>query len=179
MTCARAVRAEIGDGYIHPKDEVMTIPVLFRNHFQVSYIVRNIDGAVETMREKFGVPKWEIRRSPNNPLATALGFAYVQELMIELIEAIPDADSVFRGWVPDSDTGLRLHHLGYFAEDEADWNAVLGQFAAGGYRTALKGSIGDLLDYYYADTLAQLGHYTEVVHLRPGGGAYWANVPRN
>ena len=158
----------------------MTIPVVFRDHFQAGYVVRDLDKAMANMRDKFGVAHWQVRRLPEGAPSRALGFAYVQTLMIELIELWPDqARSIYHDWIPDIDTQARFHHLGYLIDSEAQWYETIAQFEAGGIRPALAGGSGDILDYYYADTLAELGHYCELVRLKPAGKNFWANVPHN
>ncbi len=158
----------------------MATPVVFRNHFQLGYVVRDLDRAIHAMIGKFGVEKWEVRRPSSKAApARALGFAYVQQTMLELIEVDPDRDTIYRDWVPDRGDDIRLHHLGYMIDSEEEWRATIGQFEAAKIPAALAGSIGDILDYYYADTVAQLGHYCELVRLRPAGRDFWANVPHN
>jgi len=50
---------------------------------------------------------------------------------------------------------------------------------AAGIRAVLTGSSGGILDYHYADTVQQLGHYCELIRLRPAGRDFWSAVPRN
>lgn len=156
----------------------MTIPV-FHNHFQLGYVVRNLDKAVESMRDKLGVAKWQINPMPRAAPARALGFAYVQRVMIELIEARPEQQTIYRDWIPESDTAARLHHLGYMLETEEEWRSTIGQFEASGFGVALADSANDFFDYYYPDTVAHLGHYCELIRLKPAGRAFWATVPHN
>ena len=156
----------------------MTIPVVFRNHFQLGYVVRNLDPAIEEMRGKFGVAKWQVNVLPKSAPARVLGFAYVQQVMIELIEARPERETIYRDWIPEFDAAARLHHLGYMIDSDEEWRATIGQFEGSGFRSALTDS-SDFFDYYYADTVAQLGHYCELIRLKPAGRAFWANVPRN
>jgi len=157
----------------------MSVPVVFRNHFQLGYVVRNLYRAVEHMRDKFGVAKWQVNRMPKSAPARVLGFAYVQKVMIELIEARPELDTIYRDWIPESETAARLHHLGYMMDSAEEWHRVIDQFQAGGFRAALTESSNDLFDYYYSDTVAQLGHYCELIFLKPAGRTFWADVPRN
>ena len=156
----------------------MTIPVVFRNHFQLGYVVRNLDSAIEDMRDKFGVAKWQVNVMHKSAPARALGFAYVQQVMIELIEARPERETIYRDWIPESDAAARLHHLGYMIDSDEDWRSTIGQFENAGFRSALADG-SDFFDYYYSDTVAQLGHYCELIRLKPAGRAFWASVPHN
>lgn len=157
----------------------MKIPVLFRNHFQLGYVVRNLGAAIARMRESFGVSKWEVRHLPRSAPSRALAFAYVERTMIELIDVWPEQETIFQAWRPAVDCAIRLHHLGYMLETEQEWRDVIAQFDAAGIRTAFAGSAGKILDYRYFDTVESLGHYCEFVRLKPAGKDFWANVPQN
>lgn len=157
----------------------MKTPLVFRNHFQVGYVVRDVHKAAARLSCDFGIANWEIRRMPATAPSSALGFAYVEQMMIELVEARPEQDTIFRAWLPEADSAVKLHHFGYMIQSAQQWQEVVGQFAAAGIRTALAGSAGDLLDYHYADTVASLGHYCELVRLKPAGRDYFSRVPHN
>jgi hypothetical protein len=158
----------------------VTIPVVFRNHFQMGYVVRDMDQAIANMRDKFGVSKWEVRHLPRGAApAKTLAFAYVQQVMIELIEVWPGDTTVYHDWIPAEDHAAKLHHFGYMMESEEEWRDTIAQFEAAGVPAALTGSARGLLDYHYADTVSQLGHYCELILLSPAGRNFWANVPRN
>ena len=158
----------------------MNIPVLFRNHFQMGYVVQDIDRAISIMKDKFGVARWEVRHLPRGAApAKALGFAYVQHVMVELVQVWPGEETIYHDWIPAEDGAARLHHLGYMIESNEDWCDTVAQFEAAGVPTALAGSSGNLIDYHYADTVQQLGHYCELIRLRPAGRKFWSNVPRN
>lgn len=158
----------------------MTPPVLFRNHFQLGYVVRNLDGAIATMRERFGVAEWEVRHLPASAPGRALGNAWVDGILIELVDVKPETDTIYHSWIPDRDEDLRLHHLGYLIEGEAEWREAIAQFEAAGFAPALVGGAPGLMDWYYADTVAMLGHYTELVrYTSEAGRQFWAQAPRN
>ena len=155
-------------------------PVLYRHFFQLGYVVRNLDGAMRTLRERMGVREWEVRHLPPSAPGRALAFAYVGEVMIELVDIRPEEDTIYRAWIPETDEGLRLHHLGYMIEDEAEWQAAIAQYEAAGFAPALVGGIPGRMQWYYSDTVAALGHYSELVRFTSETGkAYWANVPHN
>lgn len=157
----------------------MAIPILFRDHFQNAYVVRNFDGASATLRDRFGITKWHLMSMPAGAPVSRIGLAYVQDLMIELIEAVPGEESVYKDWIPASDTAAKFHHHGFLIEREEDYRRAVDQFNAAGYAAAFAGSSGDLLDFHYADTVAHLGHYCELVHLKPAGKEFFSPVPRN
>lgn len=157
----------------------MPIPLMPQGFFQFAYVVRTLEGGMRTMRERFGVTRWHVRELAPAAPARRLAFAYVEAAMIELVEAKPDEDSIYRAWIPESDDRLRIHHLGYLIDDEAEYAARVAGFAEAGIATAMAG-ITPALHYHYADTLALLGHYVELVRLTGDEGrAYWADVPHN
>lgn len=158
----------------------MTTPVLYRNFFQFGYVVRNLDGAMATLRDRMGITRWEVRHLPSTAPGHALAFAYVNGLMIELVDIRPDEDTIYRDWIPEADDALRLHHLGYLIQDEADWQAAIAQYEVAGFAPALVGGIEGRMQWYYANTVAALGHYSELIRFTSETGkAYWANVPHN
>jgi glyoxalase/bleomycin resistance protein/dioxygenase superfamily protein len=154
--------------------------VLYRNHFQLGYVIRNLEGAMQTMRDRFGVKEWQVNHLPPSAPGRALAFAYVDTIMIELVDIRPEEDTIYRDWIPATDDGLRLHHLGYLIEDDEEWQATIRQFEDAGFAPALVGGAPNLMEWYYADTVATLGHYSELIRFKSEAGrAYWANVPHN
>jgi len=156
----------------------MTFP-LFAGHFQNAYVVEDMDRGIAYFRDSFGVAEWTVMdtAAPGSP-ATAIAVAYTGDLMLELIQ--PSAEpSLYRNWVPTGGSGMRFHHLGFLVQNDAEWQAALRNYDAHGYATAASGSVPDLMDYHYADTRAALGYYCELIHLREGGKALFASVPRN
>ncbi len=158
----------------------MPLPVLYRNHFQLGYVVRNLDGAIETMRKSFGVTHWEVRQLPASAPGRALGNAWVGDMLIELVDVRPERETIYHDWIPDSDEGLRLHHFGYLIDSEEEWRETIAGMEAAGIEPVLVGGAPGLMDWYYADTVKLLGHYTELMRFTSEAGkGFWANVPRN
>lgn len=160
----------------------MTPPLMFRNIFHLGYVVRDIDKFTAKMADQFGVAKWKILRLPKGTAVSALGFAYTQDLMIELLEVDLEQEllPIFRDWIPASDTDARLNHVAYLVDSEDELQTIVSQFESAGVATAVRASFGDIFSqYYYADTVAQLGHYCEYVCLGPTGREFLADIPRN
>ena len=157
----------------------MDFPMLSRKLFHTGYAVRDADKATATLRERFGVRDWKIVRLPVETGGRALAFAYAGDMMIELVDTIPGGVPIYSDWIPEDDTVLRLHHLGHFVDDREEFDAVARKFEASGIPMVIDAEMGDILYYRYFDTVALLGHYCEFVLMKPGGHAFWEDVPRN
>ena len=157
----------------------MILPLHSRNLFHTGYAVRDADKAIETFADKFGVGYWKVVPLPEESGGRALAFAYAGDMMIEVIDTVPGGVPIYSDWIPEDETALRIHHLGHFADDREDFDAVARRFEAIGVPMVMDEEMGDILWYRYFDTVALLGHYTEFVLMKPGGEAFWADVPRN
>ena len=125
----------------------MTVPMMFKKLFHTGYAVRDVDKAISSLGDKFGIMDWKILRLPEESPGRALA--------------------------------IRLHHLGYMVDNEAEWQSVRRQFERLGVPLAIDAEMGDLLSYRYFDTTPLLGHYSEFVLMKPGGRGFWESVPRN
>ena len=161
----------------------MTIPVLFKRHFQVAYVVDNAKAAMDLFAGGYGVTKWDLMdmteihgaQSPVRFIATA----WVGDTMIELIEPVPQAESIYRDWQRGSANPLRFHHLGFLVDNAEEFEAAKQQLAAIGAPIVMDGSFGEVLDFAYADTRSALGHYYEIIRLKADGASFFDRVPVN
>jgi len=104
--------------------------------------------------------------------------AYVGDLMLELIEPNHGVPSIYEGWLaPGQD--LRFHHHGFYADSDEDMRARRDALLANGLEIPVDGRFGDILEFLYADCVAEFGHYYEIVHLLPAGRDFFATTPRN
>jgi len=161
------------------KETSMTLPTLFRHHFQAAYVVRDLDAASAVFHDQWGISKWYRLPMPEGQPVRKLALAYVQGLMIELIEPDPSMPSIYKDWIPSSPTAARFHHLGYLIDDDEEFKQTVQRLEAAGCKAVMAGRHGDLQDYHYADTVAALGHYTELIHLLPAGKGFFDAVPQN
>ena len=152
---------------------------LFAGQFQTAYVTEDMDRGLAYFRDAFDVRNWTMLDTAGpGSLAQVIAIAYSGDMMIELIE--PSAEpSLYRDWVPAGGSGLRFHHLGFMVHSNEAWRDALRTFDERGFVEAYSGSAGDLMDYHYADSTAVLGHYCELINLRPAGEALFATVPRN
>jgi hypothetical protein len=157
----------------------MILPLLSRRLFHHGYAVADVDGAVATLGEKFGITDWWIRRLPDEAPGRALAFAYVGDLMLELVDTKPGGYPIYDAWRPEDPGDLRLHHLGHYADSREEFDAIADQFQAAGVPMVMDEEMGDILYFRYFDTVPLLGHYSEFVLMKPGGEWFWEKVPRN
>jgi hypothetical protein len=161
----------------------MMKPLLLKQHFQVAYVVRDISHAIERLRERFGIEKWEVIdwrdfATEEQPFAK-IALAFAGELMVELMEPLTEGPSRFTEWIPQLASAARFHHLGFLLHSEDEWQEVNEKLSASGYPTIFEGGFGDFVDYRCVDTVTDLGHYCELVRLKSEGMAYFSRIPRN
>jgi hypothetical protein len=161
----------------------MAVPVLFRKHFQIAYVFRDARHAMARFGKRMGVAKWDlldmVALTGADSAVRYIANAYAGDVMIELIEPFPERPSIYRDWIPASDDAARFHHLGFLAETQDAWRAAVDLLAEDGFAVVHTGSYGDLLDFQYVDTVKELGHFYELIHLKPGGVEFFARIPNN
>lgn len=161
----------------------MMHPVLFKRHFQVAYVVDDARSAIELLSARYGVEKWDFLdmeqiHGPASP-TRYIANAWVGDMMIEVIEPDETRDSIYRNWKKDSGQALRFHHLGFLADTAEDFSAAKRRLADSGLPIVADGSFGDVLEYAYADTTAELGHYYELIRLKAEGDSFFGRIPVN
>lgn len=155
------------------------MPHLFSGFFQLGYVTRDLDSAIAAWRARLGPVEFLVNTpgivngapSPTRRLA----LAYIDDVMTEIIEPDPAQATIFDDALPDRAGPIRLHHFGYLIDDH---QAMLERLEAMGYAVPLHGSMEGVLDYSYADTRADLGHFCEFIRLDDAGRAFFATVPR-
>ena len=151
----------------------------FQRFFQLGYVTRDLEAAIAAYTARFGATEFF-----RLPLATpadgtgdgvnGIALGYAGPVMIEIIEVDPGALSIFREALGGAPNDLRLHHLGYLVDD---YQATRSHLADLGFEMPMSGSSGDALDFCYADTRDQCGHYSEFIRLGEQGRALFASVP--
>lgn len=151
---------------------------LLGGFFQLGYVTKNVDEGCAALQDRFGAVEFMITSPPpmdGVPSPTRrIALAYIDDVMVEVIEPDPAQQTIYSEFVR-GDRSLMLHHLGYYIDDYATTLRRLGEL---GYATPLHGSFGDTLDYIYADTRADLGHYSEFIRLGEEGRAFFGSAPR-
>ncbi len=161
----------------------MTTPVLFKRHFQVAYVTDSAEAAIEILGRHYGVTKWDLldmaaMHGADGP-SRWIGNAWVGDTMIEVIEPDESVDSIYSNWRKDSPAKVRFHHLGFLVDSAEEMAAAKQHLAANGFPIVVDGSFGEVLDYAYADTTAELGHYYEIIRLKEQGQSFFGRIPVN
>jgi hypothetical protein len=154
---------------------------LFGGFFQLGYVVRDLEQAIAGYQTGFGATEFLTFVPPDlpdgsRPPTRRIALAYIDEVMIELIEVAPEQPAIYGHAIPDDPSAIVLHHLGFFVSDH---EATLAQLEVSGFKTDMVGTAPGMLDYIYADTRAATGLYSEYIHLHAGGEAFFGSIPRN
>jgi hypothetical protein len=138
--------------------------------FQIGYVVGDIELAVGQFTGMFGATIKDIicdmRDQNGEPsLIANLSHVLLNGVEIELIEPRQGWSSVYGDGVPLPKSSIALHHFGFMAGDDRQWDAATSIMAARGTRVAMSADLPTVRLTYY-DTRASLGHYTELVQRR-------------
>lgn len=157
--------------------------VLFQRHFQIAYVVDDITQAMASFSKGHGVTRWDVMDMAEmaGPGASLkfIANAWAGDVMIELMQPDETVPSIYNGWRKQTGLPLRLHHLGFLVDSAEQLVAHSQQLADHGYPMATEGSFGDILDFAYADTTADFGHYHELIWLKAEGDAFFRRIPVN
>lgn len=133
--------------------------------FQQAYVVADLDAAMAATNTALGTREWATLppamlpyryRGRSVECSLAIGFARSGDVQIELLQPVAGEGlhAEFLGA-----RGPGAHHLGFLVDD---LDAELAAAADAGYPEVMGGEFGSLR-FAYADTLADLGLYVELV----------------
>lgn len=142
-----------------------------RTPFQHGYVTTDVDRAVERFQallgiSRFAVDDWTLTPvSPRGPMRieARIAFAFVDDLMIEIIQPVAGDEGIYSAPLPETGFGLAFHHFGYALDAAADWSAFRSQVADGDVLFENRAATS----YLYVDTHGELGHYLEYVQFDP------------
>jgi len=150
---------------------------LFDGFYQLGFVARNLDRAVEALGERYGVRIFR-RKQASPTMRTA--HAYAGDIMLEIIEVSDGGLALYRDHLPLRDEAVHLHHHGFRVADVARWAEVVAAVDGRGLATPLRGTVMDgHLRYLYADTRDEIGIYSEYVCLTGAALAIYDDVPHN
>lgn len=158
--------------------------LISRLPYQHGYVTTDVERAVEHFGREMGITKFAVRdmtltpTSPRGPVTVncRIAFAYLDGLMIELIEPVSGDTGIYTAALPGTGFGIVLHHLAYLVDEAADWRAFRDRVEPDALVFEASGS----LSYLYVDTRDQLGHYLEYLQIAPERhAALRAMIPAN
>jgi hypothetical protein len=165
-------------------------PKLFDGFFQLAYVTTDLEQAMATFKEHYGVERYltipmdTTVDTPAGPRATRLriSFAYAGDTQIELIQPLEGntVELYWDGLPRDSATfALRFHHMAFMLPSRAAWDAFRASLAATPERIAFESPFdAQASQYLYLDAKQRLGHYTEYMWLNNEGAGLFASIPR-
>lgn len=158
----------------------MTSPHIFGNLVQLGYVVTDFDKASVRMGERHGIDRWKVvPLDPGSPISR-MAMAYVGDIIFELIEvdlSIPLLP-IHQGWLPSDPYSARLNHVAFMLPSLDDWRAAQAHFGTLGVDIPVAMTFGDIFEFFYADTVAELGHWSEFLCLGSAGADFLADIPR-
>ena len=149
-----------------------TAPLNLGPIWQIAYVVRDIDAAMERWAREAGVGPWlkvyDHQIQPNlvvhgvpTEAEVSIGLAYSGDLMVELIEQHNDVETAYTKAMRSGEENL--HHLGYMVDD---LEAATAAFEALGHEPFQVGGAGGT-SYRYYDAGPVPGVMTELVSIDP------------
>ena len=157
--------------------------ILFKRHFQSAYVVDDIQQAMAIFASNYGITHWDVMdmvamAGPGQPLMF-IANAWAGDMMIELMQPDENVTSIYTGWQKQSGESFRLHHLGFLVDSHAQMAEHKQRLIGNGQPIVSEGSFGDVLDFAYADTTRELGHFYELIHLKAEGKSFFDRIPVN
>lgn len=153
--------------------------------FQHGYVTSDIDRAVEHFGRELGITRFSVSERTLAPVSARTGpmiircriaFAWLDGLMIEVIEPLSGDVGIYASALPESGFGLVLHHLAYLVDDSVDW----AEFRRHVDPASLVFEASGAISYLYVDTRQTLGHYLEYLKFDPDQlAALRAQIPAN
>ena len=146
---------------------------IFTGTLQVSMVVRDLDAAMRTYVDDYGIGPWHVYEfNPGNvegmheagkPVERSwrLALAQVGEVQWELVEPLDD-DSVYARFLAEHGPGV--HHVGVAVKD---YDATIAELASRG-REVLLGGTYNGVTFAYLATDRDLGIVTEIFDGAPG-----------
>jgi hypothetical protein len=146
---------------------------VFTDVLQVAMVVRDLDAAMRTYWDGYGIGPWQIyefnpdtvkdmsRDGRPAGFAIRLALTRLGGVMLELIEPLDDR-SIYAEFLETRGEGV--HHLGLAAPG---YTAALGALEAKGH-PAVTGGVYDGVTFSYHDTERELGFVSEIFDWPPG-----------
>lgn len=136
---------------------------------QIAYFCADVRTAARAHHAAFGSGPYfvadnvplarSVHRGVERPLDHSSAYGQWGEVMIEFVQQNNPGPSPFHDMYPEGSGRYGIHHVALFVDDV---DAALADFAARGCPTALRAEMNDGFVFAFADTVATLGHMTEL-----------------
>ena len=155
--------------------------VYLSRFFQVAYVTRDLDRAVQTFQQQYGIRSFHFQRGNRIDEHTTQDFAlaWLGDVMVELIQPFGNGSSFYEVMLGPEQMGTRLHHFGHLVPSRTEWDRLTEQLDRDGAHIPLQGSVEGFLSYLYVDARAHTGHFLEYILCEPAGQAFFDAVPRS
>lgn len=152
----------------------MSIASRYADLFQMSYITRDLDAAMDHCRRELGITHFDTTNSEVEvltfgkvrPLHIRAAFANIGGRQLELIQPVSGAVEIYTDEVDLDARIMTYHHIAIAVRGpHAEWLKLLDEVRESGdefaYLFPPVPSPEDKVCFCYVDTRARLGHYTE------------------
>jgi hypothetical protein len=152
----------------------MSIAERYGQLFQMSYITRDLDAAMEHAREAMGIGEFHTTDAEvevqsfgeMKPLKIRAAMANIGRHQFEIIQPVSGAINVYTDEVDLDAHILNFHHIAIAVRGGIDqWRALVSEIRASGdefaFLSPVEASDDDKVCFCYVDTRKRLGHYTE------------------
>ena len=166
--------ARPASGLFSEPREVKVIGDLFANIWQVAYVTDDLDRAMDTAKERFGVEQMievptggEFYRGDEQvEWNTRIAMGARGGLIFELIQPVSGEIEFYTRFLKPG--GLAFHHFAAFVPvGDEGWDSLKAVLAKQGLGIDYTLIIPDRVRAGYIDTTADLGHFLEVCQLQP------------
>jgi hypothetical protein len=148
-------------------------------HFQMAYVTDDVKRACGILRARYGVCNFApLYVDMPGGGRIHIELAWVSGIMIELIEATGPGTEFYNDVLPGNGFSIRHHHLGYFVQDMASWEALMKKIKDEACPVAFEGHKEGFFRFCYIKA-PEFDHYLEYLLLEPAGMRFFEAVPAN
>ena len=141
------------------------------NHYQNAYVTRDLDGALEIFRTRYGFDKFRrmevsyelTTRAGRGTASVKLALGWIGDVQYEIIEPVSGLIEVYQERLSD-ESPLRFHHVCMRVPDWTEFRARVDQER---FPVAMEGGTPGHLLWLYLDARDTLGHYLEYCWMTP------------
>jgi hypothetical protein len=163
----------------------MNVRALFGPIRQVAYVVPSVDGAARAWSEQLGAGPFAVAREvrplagsryrgePSGEVTLNLGFAYLGDVQLELIEQVDDTPSMYREAIDRGHRGL--HHYAFCVDDFA---AAYGHAVENGFDAIVDAGVPGVARMSYVESQRIPGLICELIEWNDLTRPYFDGIGR-